>query len=90
MVPDALGTTTRADCGELDEELEGSTVGRSLGGSTGLFGVGTKRCGRATDASSVSYGKYEAFGRPWVLLVLSNRRKIGMSIHLLRDSQCRV
>lgn len=70
MVPDALGTTTRADCGELDEQFEESVVGSSPGGSIGLFGVGTKRCGRATEASSVSYGKYEAFGRPSTLLVL--------------------
>lgn len=66
MVPDALGTTTRAYGGELDEVLEVSAIGSSSGGSTGLFGVGTKRCGRATEASSVSYGKYEALGRPLV------------------------
>ncbi len=70
MVPDVLGTTTRADCGEFDELFEGSVVGSSLGRSIGLFGVGTKRCGRATEASSVSYGKYEAFGRPSMLLVI--------------------
>lgn len=63
-MPEALGTTTRADGGELDKEVGESAAGSSPVGSIGLFGVGTKRCGRATEASSVSYGKYEAFGRP--------------------------
>lgn len=30
----------------------------------GSLGVGVKRCGRATAASKVSYGKNEALGRP--------------------------
>ena len=51
---DVLGTTT------WDEERlsEGMVAERPVeGGSTGLFGVGVKRCGKAAAPSRVSKGK---------------------------------
>ncbi len=50
----AFGTTTREDVESLDKVVARSC---SEGGSTGLFGVGVKRCGRAVVASRVSKGK---------------------------------
>lgn len=47
----AFGTTTRESS---DKVVEASS---SEGGSTGLFGVGVKRCGKAVVASRVSKGK---------------------------------
>lgn len=49
------------DLGERDDLASFVEISFS---SFGSFGVGSNRSGKATDASSVSYGKKDAFGNP--------------------------